>query len=193
MEEAGTQAAAPDSRPPLRINAFPTGPDLWRVDWFGSIAFSDRLARRQQPSVLVHLSKVLAAEELDRIAFAASSRATEPASRQVKCWVSVGTLVLLRIGDLWRDQMLVGTPAYRLQEFKALRVDASTLDIVKAGSSIGQGSFLLPLGEHPWHLNNTRSYCAHVELKDGRSLVIPCMELVRFASVTNIGMDERMP
>jgi hypothetical protein len=29
----------------LRIHAFPHGDDIWRIDWFGSIAFPDRYAR----------------------------------------------------------------------------------------------------------------------------------------------------
>jgi hypothetical protein len=42
----------------LRIHAFPDGEDLWRVDWFGPIAFPNRFLKSSEPSVLVHLSKV---------------------------------------------------------------------------------------------------------------------------------------
>ncbi len=38
---------------------FPQGEDLWRVSWFGPIAFPNRYAKRSEPSVLVHLTKVI--------------------------------------------------------------------------------------------------------------------------------------
>ncbi len=178
MEQETTQA---HGRLPLKIAAFPKGPDLWRIDWFGSIAFPDRMARRMQPSVLVHLSKVVAADALTNPSVLLSSQAMQPAEWQTKRWVSVGTTMLLNIGDLWQDQALVATPEYETEIFTDVEVGRETAQMVKAGSSLDEdGAFLLPLVEHPWHRGNTHSYCLRLTLPDGRYLVVPCMELVRF-------------
>ena len=40
------------------IEALPSGDDTWRVDWFGSVDYGDRMKRSQQPLVQVYLSKV---------------------------------------------------------------------------------------------------------------------------------------
>ncbi len=41
------------------IYALPKGVNFWRIDWFGELAFPNRLMRRTQPSLLLHLSRVL--------------------------------------------------------------------------------------------------------------------------------------
>ncbi len=168
-------------RPPLRIGVFPKGHDVWRVDWFGSIAFPDRMARRKQPSVLVHLSKVLDPCLALEPGHLLDPSATLPTEYQAKRWVSVGTTMLLGIGDLWQDQLLVGTPQYETEAFADVEISQQTAVMVKAGSSLDEdGGFLLPLAEHPWHRGNTHSYCLRLTLADGRYLVVPCMELIRF-------------
>ncbi|APW41392.1 hypothetical protein RS694_01720 [Rhodoferax saidenbachensis] len=87
---------------------------------------------------------------------------------------------LLRVGDIWRDGQLDGRPDYELEEFKNIQIDARTTTLIKAGLNIDEAGFLLPLAEHPWHLQCTQSYCAMVNLPDGKRLIIPCMELIRF-------------
>lgn len=165
--------------PPPQIRAFPTGSGLWRIDWFGLVMFPDRLMRARQPSVLVYLSLVVAPDALADPSVLLKPDATW-ARRQTKRWVSVGTMMLLRIGDIWSDQKLVAAPDYESSVFEKLLIARETTELVKAGVSLDKGSFLLPLGEHPWHGENTQSYCMRVKLEDGRSLIIPCMELIRF-------------
>ena len=164
----------------LRITAFPIGNDIWRIDWFGSIAFPDRYSRQRHPSVLVYLSKVEAPEALAEPAVLLQPESTASAQYQTKRWVSVGTLMLLRIGDLWQNQTLIAHPSYEQETFEDLHIDHSHVTLVKAGVSLEDGIFLLPLAQHPWHLNNTHSYCTCVELPDDRRLVVPCMEMIRF-------------
>lgn len=164
----------------MRIDAFPKGKDIWRIDWFGPIAFPDRMARRRQPSVLVYLSKVVASSLIENPSALLQPNCTLPASQQAKRWVSVGTTLLLRIGDLWQNQTLVARPGYEQAIFENVTINREQTSLVKAGLSSDAGSFLLPLAHHPWHLNNTHSYCVRVALPDDRFLVVPCMELVRF-------------
>lgn len=163
-----------------RISALPTGPNFWRIDWFGDIAYPDRSNRRKQPSVFVHLSRVKDERFRNDPSVLLSPDCTAPAQFQKRAWISIGTLPLLRIGDIWRDGQLDGQPDYELEEFKNIQIDAKTTTLIKAGLNIGEAGFLLPLAEHPWHLQCTQSYCAMVNLPDGKRLIIPCMELIRF-------------
>jgi hypothetical protein len=158
----------------LRIAEFPTGDDLWRIDWFGEITFPNRLLLRRHPSVNVYLSKVTDGMSL----FAMQSTSRE--DRQRQCTISVGKLMLLRIGDIWKDQQPFEAPDYEMETFQNLLIGRETSGLVKAGLSLEDGGFLLPLTEHPGHRRNTHSYCLRVALPDGRGLVIPCMELIRF-------------
>lgn len=109
-----------------------------------------------------------------------SPDSTAPARFQRKVWVSVGTLPVLRIGDIWRDGKLAAAPEYQLEQFPNLRIDDATVHLVKAGLNLDDKGFLIPLSEHPWHLQCTHSYCVMVELGDGRRIIIPCIELIRF-------------
>lgn len=90
----------------------------------------------------------------------------------------VGLVPLFRIGDLWRDGVLHSKPDYELETFESVRVEGATL--VKAGVNLDGRGFLLPAGEHPWHMRCTHSYCLKVDLPGSRRLIVPCMELARF-------------
>lgn len=161
------------------IFAFPKDENFWRIDWFGEVAFPNRLLRRTQPSVLVQLSRVLNTSFQENPALLLASDCTFT-SRQRKAWVSIGTLPLLRIGDIWRNGQLTATPDYELEQFLGLEINAQTAVLVKAGLNLEEKGFLLPRAEHPWHMECTQSYCLMVELPQNRRLIIPCMELIRF-------------
>ena len=163
-----------------RISAFRTGPNFWRIDWFGDIAYPDRSNRRKQPSMFVHLSRVKDERFRNDPSVLLSPDGTAPAQFQKRAWISIGTLPLLRIGDIWRDGQLDAQPDYELEKFKNIQIDAKTTTLIKAGLNIGDAGFLLPLAEHPWHLQCTQSYCVMVNLPAGERLIIPCMELIRF-------------
>lgn len=169
---------AAQSLPDLRIAAFPPGPTVWRVDWFGSVSFPDRSTRSTQPSVRVHLSEFAEQLSLGRDHHLPARGAG--AARRISTHVSVGTTMLLRIGDLWQNQCLVAKPAYELEEFRDLQLDRDSVHVIKAGSSFDDGTFLLPFAEHPGHMGATASYCVKVAVEDGRLLVFPAMELIRF-------------
>lgn len=161
------------------IFAFPKDENFWRIDWFGEVAFPNRLLRRTQPSVLVHLSRVLNTSFQGNPALLLAPDCTF-ASRQRKVWVSIGTLPLLRIGDIWRNGQLACTPDYELEQFLDLEINTQTALLIKAGLNLEDKGFLLPRTEHPWHMECTQSYCLMVELSQNRRLIIPCMELIRF-------------
>lgn len=161
------------------IFVFPKDENFWRIDWFGEVAFPNRLLRRTQPSVLVHLSRVLNTSFQENPALLLAPDSTF-ASRQRKVWISVGTLPLLRVGDIWRNGQLAAAPDYELEQFPDLEINSQAAVLVKAGLNLEDKGFLLPRTEHPWHMECTQSYCLMVELQENRRLIIPCMELIRF-------------
>lgn len=163
---------------PLKLTALPKGNNLWRIDWFGDVLFPDRLLRRKQPSVFVHLSRVLDTNCLQNPQLLLLPTATDTFNTSSK-WVSVGQMAILRAGDVWQNQKLVLQPDYQIETFADLNIARSTTTLLKAGIEIGD-DYVLPFAEHPWHTKGTHSYCVSVSLNDGRRLVIPCMELIRF-------------
>lgn len=159
-------ASAPASN--VSISAFPADDWCWRVEWFGQTGFPNPRGRYRQASVCVSISRVRYLSETRYV--------TEtPISR----WVSVGTLVLLRIGDLYRGRRKVASGAGEVETFSDISVDLPGTEIIKTGRSEA-GDFLLPLANHPGHRDHTQGYCVRVQLGDGRQLIVPCMEIVRF-------------
>ena len=140
----------------LKIHAFPEGKTAWRIDWFGDIAFPNRTVRRKQPSVLVLLSQVTDTRFNTDPSVLLSAQCTSLSKFQRRVWVSVGTLTLLRVGDIWRDRTLLLRPDYELETFDDLQIDKTTTTLIKAGLSPSEDSFLLPLSEHPWHIQCTQ-------------------------------------
>jgi hypothetical protein len=162
------------------IWAFPRDEAAWRINWFGAVSYVDRGVRRQQPSVLVSLSRVTDPNALVDTKLLLNPEATNRARFQAERNVSVGTLPFMRIGDIWRNQQLILQPDYQIEQFRTLKIDRSTTALIKAGLSKDGRGFLLPLEEHPWHRLGTQSYCIEVSFGDNRRLIIPCMELIRF-------------
>ena len=153
-----------------RIAAFPRGKAKWRVSWFGEVAFPNRMLRTRQPSILVYLTSVKSGGLGKEVS----------GCYQKSVWVSIGTLVFLRVGDIWQDGYLCQQVDDEIVDFTSLQINPQTVNYIKAGLSLEDGSFMLPVAEHPWHMGATHSYCVAVNLPGDRRLVIPCMELARF-------------
>ena len=165
---------------PLYIAAFPDDDAYWRVDWFGEIAYPDRYTRRKHPSILIYLSKVIESNFKADPEVLLHPRSTASAKGQTRIWVSVGTLMVLRIGDIWHRQKLLLSPEYSRETFNKLWVGGNTTHFIKAGLNLDKAGFLIPISEHPWHMNATHSYCLIANFPDGRRLIVPCVELIRF-------------
>jgi hypothetical protein len=128
------------------------------------------MIRRRQPSVLVHLTAVKSTP----------SGKDAAGSFQKSAWVSLGILPSLRIGDIWQDGYLLRRAKDDLEQFADIEINAKTSKPIKAGLSLEDGSFLLPVAEYPWHMVSTHSHCICVELPAGKRLIIPCIEIARF-------------
>jgi hypothetical protein len=129
--------------------------------------------------MLVHLSRLVDESYRTEPSCLLSPSSTW-SEQQRKVWVSVGALPLIRVGDIWRDGRFEAMPDYELEQFNDVKINTDTSVLVKAGLNLEDKGFLLPRGEHPWHMQCTQSYCLMVTLQNGRRLIIPCMELIRF-------------
>jgi hypothetical protein len=98
---------------------------------------------------------------------------------------------MLAIGDLWQRGERIASPDYEVETFHDLKVSHETASFVKAGFAV-EGKFLLPLLCHPWHFQHTQSYCVAVSLKDGRRLLVPCVELIRFYFGSSSNLVQRL-
>jgi hypothetical protein len=142
--------------------------------------------------VFVHLSKVLSTTFANDLEIQLSPSSTSQARFQRKVWVSVGTLPLLRVGDIWRNSTLEFQPDYELETFENLQIDRDHTSLIKAGLNIDDKGYLLPIAEHPWHMQCTQSYCVMVNLPDEKRLIIPCMELIRFYFGSSSGLLSKL-
>lgn len=175
-----SRSKSTDNTNDLRIAAFPNDANYWRIDWFGEVDYPDRSSRATQPSVLVYLSRVTDLSFIDNPSVLLSPHSTTLAKIQTRRWVSVGTLVLLKVGDIWHKKSLFQSPDYELETFSRVSTSSSHIDFIKSGLNLNEEGFLIPVSEHPWHLNATHSYCVMLKLENGKRLIVPCLELIRF-------------
>jgi hypothetical protein len=157
---------------PLKIKVFPKGSARWHLDWFGPAEFPDRGSVYTRPSIRVQLSLL-------------NDGATIPDPQQrpqrvIHRYVTVGTLVILGIGDIWSNQQLERRGQRDRITFDDIEIGQDTTRIAKAGISLDSGAHLLPFDEHPWHKAHTHSQCVEVTLANGQHLIIPCTVLLKF-------------
>jgi hypothetical protein len=176
------------------MSAIPNLPNLtpderiWRVDWFGDCGYPGTVRRYAQPSVRVVLS-ALRCDPSDQIALLTPEATDHQHSHQA--WVPVAALPMLSIGDLWQEGQQIASPGYQRESFGKLRIDSETACFIKAGLAIDD-HFLIPLSHHPWHRLHTQSYCVSISMADGRRLLVPCMEIIRFYFGSSSNLLQRL-
>ena len=157
---------------PLEIKVFPNGSARWHLDWFGPAEFPDRGSVHTRPSIKVQLS------QLDDGATIPNPQ--QRPKRVINRYVTVGTLMILGIGDIWSNRQLVSRGQRDHITFDDIEIGPDTTRVVKAGISLSSGAHLLPFDEHPWHKAHTHSQCVEVTLANGQHLIIPCTVLLKF-------------
>lgn len=145
----------------------------WRIDWFGEVGYPGAVRRYAQPSLKVSISPLQEGAEVS------SEIIHTSLDEQRSIWMPIGSLPMLRIGDVWQNGKLAFQPEYQKAVFQNLDIGPGSSLFIKAGLSMGE-SYLLPFNEHPWHRQHTHSYCVAVKVSDSVTLVIPGPELIRF-------------
>lgn len=153
----------------------------WRVDWFGEVAYPP-VQRRSQPLYRVLISPVVGDLSFPNIV-------TDDGDQR-DAWLSIGTLPMVRIGDIWQNGANIVQPNYQQESF-GVYISSSSASIIKSGLSFDK-HFLLPLIEHRLHRGATQSYCICVSMNDGKRLIVPCMELIRFYFGTSSTMLHKL-
>lgn len=161
-------------RTPLHCPQLTPDDRYWRVDWFGEVAYPGTVRRYSQPSIKVCISPLVDPNTL-RMLF---DTPMGDCQQQRSVWMPWGSLLFLRIGDVWHQGRPVEMIPRDCEVFRDLVINPSTVTIIKAGHSVDD-HFLLPFSEHAGHRAHTHAYCLAVAA-GASTLVIPCVELIRF-------------
>lgn len=164
----------PKATDELNILAFPRDDATWRLDWFGDVAYQ-RHVRYKQPLIRIALSKVT----LDANGSWDYQSKFPEQNSVAQAVVPIGLLPPLRIGTIWQAGSMVADPEYAVEGFEFI-ASHENIDLVKSGVPEGKRGFLLPFDTHPYHRAHTKSYCLRASLGDGRILIVPAMEAIRF-------------
>ena len=100
-------------------------------------------------------------------------------------------LGVLGIGGIWKNGELVVDPNY-CPESLELSISKDNTRLIKAGVNDAEQGFIFPFNLHPYHKPHTHSYCVQVLLPDGRSIIVPALELFRFYFGTSSGLISRL-
>lgn len=141
----------PDSRP-------------WRIDWLGQAEAPDRSKIASQLSVEVFISPYIPNTEAGI------------SIQQKTAWIPVGSLMHVRIGDVWKDGKYFETPAYSTETHM---LDIKPSAPIKAGNLINE-EYVLPFDSFDWHRGETGAYCLLVKIDESHQIVIPTLELILF-------------
>lgn len=161
-------------RTPLHCPQLTPDDRYWRIDWFGEVAYPGTVRRYSQPSIKVCISPLVDPNTL-RMLF---DTPMGDCQQQRSVWMPWGSLLFLRIGDVWHQGRPVEMIPQDCEVFRDLVINPSTVTIIKAGHSVDD-HFLLPFSEHAGHRAHTHAYCLAVAA-GASTLVIPCVELIRF-------------
>lgn len=149
---------------------------IWRLDWLGDCGYPMVIRRYGQPSIKAVFSP-LVCEKDDQTALLLPGATDHRHQKEI--WLAISALPILTIGSLWQNGLKIAEPDYQLETFHDLKINPYTTFFIKAGKEL-DGDFVLPLADHPWHRLHTQAYCVVVSLPDGKRLVVPCTELIRF-------------
>lgn len=120
---------------------------IWRLDWFGDCGYPTTVRRYGQPSVKVVFSPLVCDKE-DQATLLLPGSTDHHHQKEV--WLAISALPILTIGSLWQEGLKIAEPDYQPEVFRDLQINPDTTTFIKAGKDV-DGSFVLPLGSHPWH------------------------------------------
>lgn len=169
-------------------NLTPRDNSLWRIDFFGYISYSDEKGRRRsQPLIEVWLSKVVEeqiAQRLQPFSKAFNSKSISDYKNQTSTHVPITYLLILRIGQIWKNEQLNIVPKYTELSINNLLISDDTCHSILCGqknSDDQEASFskyYIPTSHHPYHQKCTKTTAEVVE-HNGRKYIIPHIVLIQ--------------
>lgn len=109
----------------------------------------------------------------------------QESTKQRTLRVPLAFLRLFRIGDIWHGGQCCGSdPSETREKFEGLDIIDEAFDVKPSGlplSNLGDHVvFPLPFEQFDAHRSHTGAYCVRVKVSSNTTLVVPCMELIRF-------------
>lgn len=135
-----------------------------QIIWLGQVHNIGILGqRRPQIEVVLRSAQDAAAPTMRRLVPAAFVRA-------------------LRLGDVWHGPNLVGQSTSPIVQLKDLKVSGDSARVQPIGKPLdgAKGKYPLDFKSFCDHSGHTGAYALREGLGDGRSLIVPCWELLRF-------------
>lgn len=98
--------------------------------------------------------------------------------------IPIAYLPLLCVGDIWQGGVRRASQVLAAARFPDVQMNESTSEILPSGARAIQsgmdGAYLLPFGFFDGHKEHTTSFVTRIRVDASTSIVVPCMELVRF-------------
>lgn len=106
-------------------------------------------------------------------------------SKRISIVLPVAYLRKFRIGDIWEDARWTGRRDTQTRETFRLDISKSSSTVMPVGVPLNGDrninlQYLLPFSDFEGHRDHTHAQCVRIALADSSTLVVPCMELVRF-------------
>lgn len=159
------------------LRAFPgNGRDTYRIDWFGDVTHTGRNGGHTPMAQMV----------ISQWQSDGKGRTTgKHVDSFTTATIPIAFLRLFRIGDLWSGGRQVGTDEEFSQEtFENLEISDNAVTVAPAGFPLHSEDlaplYPLPFSAFEAHRDHTGAFCARVRVADNITLVVPCMELIRF-------------
>lgn len=106
------------------------------------------------------------------------------ANKRVTALIPVAFVRLFRIGDIWESGRNTGCRDISTRETFHLELQEGTVMVMPAGVPLSDDpqnlEYPLPFSVFGGHKEHTHAQCARIQLDGNSTLVVPCMELVRF-------------
>lgn len=161
------------------------GRGIHRIAWFGDVTYVSRTGGASPMAQLV-LSRWKDNEHAARI----------HRDQFTTIAIPIAYLRLFRIGDLWNGEERIGTDEDFVQEtFENLVINDTTVEVAPVGLPLNQGGtslYPLPFSALEAHRDHTGAFCVRVPVANNVTLVVPCMELIRFYFGASGGLLKRL-
>lgn len=150
------------------------GTEAYRIDWFGDVRNYGRTGGRLS----------LVSVVMSRWRGVAEAADPQHPRQAITILVPMAFLRLLRIGDIWADGILCGSDqTICREEFLGTEITDGAFDVKPAGFPMLGGDrtiYPLPFEKINTHRGHTGACCVRVNLNGNATLIIPCMEMIRF-------------
>lgn len=147
------------------------GNGSFRIVWFGNIA---RGTTADGVIVVFSPCRVAPSTGEDRCDL----------SKRISVALPVAYLRKFRIGDIWEDGRWTGRRDTQTRETFRLDISETSSTVMPVGAPLNSNrinpQYLLPFTDFQGHRDHTHAQCVRIALEDGSTLVVPCIELIRF-------------